>query len=291
MSDKPNRPNEEQVMAADAVFKQAMTQGPSQPDSARRRALFSILSCLTGMGQPADEFHGAINDALGGIKVGAVNDGPYAHSGGAKASRTETGGNAATNAALASNGPATAPAGASPAAIDAAPSNRPEEVQQLGAKGDTQVHPEGRPDPGVDIQSWPPTGADLELFTVDALKAMLVPELVDYARPAGIEGYETMEHDELVQALFNAAHGIEADADDADEDEGDADEADEDDTDDADEADADLPEDAVTYTKEELRGMTLAEIKDIAGDLEIEGRSSMAKADLINAIAKQSSAS
>jgi hypothetical protein len=276
-------------MAADAVFKQAMSQGPSQPDSARRRALFSILSCLTGMGQPADEFHGAINDALGGIKVGAVNDGPYAHSGGAKASRTETGGNAATNAALASSGPATAPAGASPAAIDAAATARPEEVQQLGASGDTQVHPEGRPDPGVDIQSWPPTGDDMLLFSVENLKAMLVPELVDYARPAGIEGYEEMEHDELVQALFNAAHGIEAsDEEETDEDE---DDADEDDTDDADDADADLPEDAVTYSKEELRGMTLAEIKDIAGDLEIEGRSSMAKADLINAIAKQTSPS
>jgi hypothetical protein len=283
---------EEQIMAADAILKQSINSGASQPDSARRRALFSIFSCMTGEGTPSDEFHAAINTALGGIVVGKINEGPYAHSGGSKADKAETGGNAQTNATLASNGGDTASAGgATAAAIDAAPSNRPEEVQQLGASGDTQVHPEGRPDPGVDIQSWPPTGADLELFTVDALKAMLVPELVDYARPAGIEGYEAMEHDELVQALFNAAHGIEA----ADEDEDDAasdDETDEDtdetleaDTDETDDADED--ETVVSYTTAELKPMTMADLRDIAGDMEIEGRSTMSKADLIKAIAKQ----
>jgi hypothetical protein len=269
---------EEQIMAADAILKQSINSGASQPDSARRRALFSIFSCMANEGTPSDEFHAAINTALGGIVVGKINEGPYAHSGGSKADKAETGANAQTNATLASNGGDTATAGgASTAAIDAAPSNRPEEVQQLGASGDTQVHPEGRPDPGVDIQSWPPTGADLELFTVDALKAMLVPELVDYARPAGIEGYETMEHDELVQALFNAAHGIEA----ADEDEDDADDAD-----DADEAD-DGDDTTVTYTTAELKPMNMTELRDIANDMEIEGRSTMAKADLIKAIAKQ----
>lgn len=243
------RPNEEQVEhALNILRKYGRDYGNAGSEVTQRRAVFSILAALGGPGNVSDEF--------AGLEFQAVNE--------PSTSPQQLSDNSDPSA-----GYTTGPSADSASAYDASGAQR-----QLPG-GEKPAHPEGRTDPGVAIQSWPPQGADLDLFKVDELRARHIDELIDWARVAGVEDVEDQSHEQLVRALHNAAYG-----DEADDFEDEAPEGGE-----TSESDDDSETTGYKYSRAELEELTVSDLRDMAADEEITGRSNMHKDELVDALA------